>query len=177
MLGGGIITFTFLGDQPGYGTLALFIVYTSSFTPLLAQTAVAVEAVLLAVFIPLRFVLFPEDAAKDKLEDVVRRAARDHRSSALCLCRRPHPVLLAQGVIVLFFFTINYISHKREYFLRRNHVQERTLVLQQLKLEREEGRSTKLLQSMLPEEVRAHEGIGGRDFPVADPLWYPLSDH
>lgn len=45
----------------------------------------------------------------------------------------------------------------REYFLRRNHVQERTLVLQQLKLEREEGRSSKLLRSMLPEEVRLQQ--------------------
>lgn len=71
ILGGGIIAFSLLGQDPGSGTLALFIVYTSSFTPLVARNALAVEALLLAAFIPLRIGLFPEDSAAAKVEDIV----------------------------------------------------------------------------------------------------------
>uniref|UniRef100_A0A7S1CHF6 Guanylate cyclase n=1 Tax=Bicosoecida sp. CB-2014 TaxID=1486930 RepID=A0A7S1CHF6_9STRA len=131
MVGAGIVVYSMLGQDPGYGTLAVLIVYMYSFTPINFFRASIVTLILIVAF----------GVALVELE-----AAGDLRLQGVS-------VFDLIGVLSLFWVAVGFIGHTLEYSLRRSFLDEQVLARQRDMLQKEERLVNNLLENMLPPSV------------------------
>ena len=128
MFGMGMVAYSVIGDDPGYGTLAMMIVFTYSFTPITFFYCSALSFVLIVTFCSLLFLF--SDKGSAELFNVV-------------------------GMLALFWTAVAFVGHNLEGSLRRSFLDEVVVRRQRDRLGVEKRLSDQLLANMLPRQIAA----------------------
>jgi class 3 adenylate cyclase len=142
LIGASMVAYSVMGDSPGYGTMALFIVYMYSFSPLsIWPSSFSIVALIVVYGISL-------DATKSSWGG---RAGNIDSSVAP---GDPSVVMLnILGVLSAFTVIVGFIGHELEHSLKQAFLDELRLKLQTASLQQEKEFATSLLDSMLPQQI------------------------
>ena len=128
LFGMGMVAYSVIGDDPGYGTLALMIVFCYSFTPISFFVASGLSCTLIATFVTLLF--YFSDKPREELYTVV-------------------------GMLLLFWVAVAFVGHNLERSLRVSFLDEVIVRRQRDQLGVEKRLSDRLLANMLPKQIAA----------------------
>lgn len=143
ILGGYLVAYSIIGRDPGYGTLALLIVYLYSFTPISFWINSIICALLNVSFgIGLRFTpTLPRECTSGQ--------------TSLSSSSNVYVGFDIMGVLIAFTLIVGFMGHNLEYWLRASFLDEYRLQMETYKLVAEQALSQNLLNSMLPKTVIA----------------------
>lgn len=143
ILGGYLIAYSVIGQDPGYGTLALLIVYLYSFTPISFWYSAALCILLNVAFgTGLYFANLSPNCTSEQ--------TKLNSSTS-----RTFVGFDIMGVLIVFTLIVGFIGHNLEYWLRASFVDEYRLQIETDKLRAEKALSQALLVSMLPASIIA----------------------
>ena len=143
ILGAYLVGYSIIGRDPGYGTVALLIVYLYSFTPISFWINSLLCLLLnLSFGIGLYFTpLAPPECAPG--QTMLNSSSRKYVGFDI------------MGVLVIFTAIVGFMGHNLEYWLRASFLDEYRLQIETDKLRSEKALSHSLLVSMLPATVIA----------------------
>ena len=148
MLGNCLIAYSVVGRNPGYGVLALLILYIFSFTPVNVFISGAVCSTLIVTFgVALGL-------TRDAWAATVTADASDVGLSM------DVQMLNILGVLASFMLIVGFIGHNLEFWLRQSFLDEVRLQVETLRLREERQLSRALLTAMLPEPIIAQLQAG-----------------
>lgn len=149
VLGCSLIAYAISGSAPGYGTLALLIVYMFSFSPLPVWPSCSVVVSLIIAFGVSLSLTKADWVNQSKSLDVVvspsDAGAADYGTQMFNI----------MGILIVFFFIVGFIGHTLEHSLKQSFLDEVRLQMEMIKLEAEKQTSAALLNSMLPSQIVA----------------------
>lgn len=148
LLGNCLIGYSVVGRNPGYGVLALLILYIFSFTPVNVFISGVVCTALIGTF---GVVL---GLTRDSWADTITSDASDVGISAEV------QMLNILGVLTSFMLIVGFIGHNLEFWLRQSFLDEVRLQAETLRLHNERTLSRALLTAMLPEPIIAQLQAG-----------------
>jgi len=143
ILGGCLIAYSIQGQNPGYGTLALFIVYIFSFSPLPFFAATGVTVLLIVAF----------GISLERTRDQWVQRPGNLDAGTTSTGDFGEQVFNILGVLCIFFFIVAFIGHNLEHSLKRAFLDELRLQLDTLSLKAEKSLSASLLNTMLPPQI------------------------
>eukprot|EP00753_Platysulcus_tardus_P007432 PLAT152.12.p1 GENE.PLAT152.12~~PLAT152.12.p1 ORF type:complete len:1162 (-),score=697.22 PLAT152.12:11-3496(-) len=157
----GLVAYTALGDNPGYGTVLVFVVYVYNFVPLPFSSASLTTAFILIAFNFVAYFFRTSDGSAGERTFTTTQYVAN------------------VGIVVLFYLFQTIPSYNREKLSRLDLLQQEQLTKQQKLLQLEEARSEELLRSMLPEEIlnrlRAGESVSD-EFKSVTVLFCEIGD-
>ena len=148
MVGNCLIAYSVVGANPGYGVLALLMVYLYSFTPVNVWLSSLVCAALVLTFGLAVGLTRSRWAASSSLD----AGAADGNFGV--------SMLDIVGVLVVFAVIVGFISHNLEYWLRLSFLDEVRLSQEKAELEKEKRLSEALLITMVPPSILAQLQAG-----------------
>jgi class 3 adenylate cyclase len=143
LTGAAMVAYSVMGDSPGYGTMALFIVYMFSFSPISVwPSSASVAGLIISFGIALNSTKSSWGGQTGNL-DTGSVAPGD-----------PNVVLLnIMGILSAFAIIVGFIGHELEYSLRQAFLDEMRLQVQTATLKKEKEFATALLDTMLPQPI------------------------
>ena len=150
LLGNCLIAYTVVGSNPGYGVLALMIVYVFGFTPLNVFVSAAMCSTLVVTF------GVAIGLTRSRWEQV---AALD---TGIAVSDTDFLVQMVNilGVLVVFTVIVGFVGHNLEYWLRLSFLDEVRLTAEKAELEKEKRLSEALLVTMVPPTILAQLQAG-----------------
>lgn len=149
----GLIAYSVVGKDPGYGTLALMIVFTYSFTPIDFIYCSILSFTEIVTFVVLLF-QYAEMDQSDRIN--------------------------VTGMLALFWTAVAFVGHNLESSLRRAFLHEIVLRRQRDMLSVEKKRGDQLLSNMLPKQIanqlKAGRGVVADEFESVTVLFCEICD-